>query len=382
MNTELISKITKEFAKNFTEEPMLIFSPGRINIIGEHTDYNEGFVFPAAIDKGIYAAIQKSTSDLCNVFAYNKNETYQFSLEKIQPLENGGWRNYILGVVSEIQKKGINLEPFNIVFGGDIPGGAGLSSSAALENSIVYGLNEIFNLGLTEKEMIFISQKAEHNYVGVKCGIMDQYASMFGQKNKALLLDCRKIEAIPFHLDFKEHELLLINTNVKHSLADSAYNNRRAVCENVASLLNVKALRDATEEGLLAIKDQISEEDYQKALFVVQENNRALAASEAMATNDIEKLGELIFDAHNGLQHQYKVSCDELDFLVDLAKECDDVIGSRMMGGGFGGCTINIVKKGKATAFVEKVAPLYKEKFNKECSPYSVNISEGTHKIV
>lgn len=382
MNTKLKSKIIKEFAKYFTEEPILIFSPGRINLIGEHTDYNEGFVFPAAIDKGIYTAIQKSTSDLCNVFAYNKDETYEFSLDKIQPLENGDWRNYILGVVSEIQKKGINLEPFNIVFGGDIPGGAGLSSSAALENSIVYGLNEVFSLGLTKKEMIFISQKAEHNYVGVNCGIMDQYASMFGQKNKALLLDCRIIKAIPFHIDFKEYELLLINTNVKHTLADSAYNNRRIVCENTAALLNVKALRDVNEEDLLTIKDQISEEDYQKALFVIQENNRALAASEAMATNDIEKLGELLFDAHNGLQHQYKVSCDELDFLVELAKESDDVVGSRMMGGGFGGCTINIVKKGKADAFVEKVAPLYKEKFNKECSPYSVNISEGTHKIV
>ncbi len=382
MNTDLIKEIKTIFIEKYKMEPLLIFSPGRINIIGEHTDYNEGFVFPAAIDKGIYTAIQKSTSDLCSVFANNKDEIYEFSLEKIQPLENGDWRNYILGVVSEIQKKGVNLAPFNIVFGGDIPGGAGLSSSAALENSIVYGLNEVFRLGLTKKEMIFISQKAEHNYVGVKCGIMDQYASMFGQKNKALLLDCRKIKAIPFHIDFKKYELLLINTNVKHSLADSAYNNRRTVCENVASLLNVKALIDVNEEDLLTIKDQISEEDYQKALFVVQENNRALAASEAMAVNDIEKLGELIFDTHNGLQHQYKVSCEELDFLVELAKESDDVVGSRMMGGGFGGCTINIVKKGKATAFVEKVAPLFKEKFNKVCSPYSVNISEGTHKIV
>ncbi|MFT4733239.1 MAG: galactokinase, partial [Arcticibacterium sp.] len=197
MNTELKRKIFKEFTKIFIEEPILIFSPGRINIIGEHTDYNEGFVFPAAIDKGIYAAIQKSTSDLCSVFAYNKKETHQFSLEKIQPLKNGGWRNYILGVVGEIQKKGLQVGNFNLVFGGDIPGGAGLSSSAALENSVVYGLNEVFSLGLTEKDMIFISQKAEHNYVGVKCGIMDQYASMLGQKNKALLLDCRKIEAIP-----------------------------------------------------------------------------------------------------------------------------------------------------------------------------------------
>jgi galactokinase len=210
---------------------------------------------------------------------------------------------------------------------------------------------------------------------------MDQYASMFGIKDHALLLDCRTTVATPFLIDFKDFELLLINTNVKHSLADSAYNNRRAVCENAASLLNVIALRDVTEEDLLTIKDQISEEDYQKSLFVIQENNRTQAASEAMTAHDIEKLGELVFDSHNGLQHQYKVSCDELDFLVELAKDCDDVIGSRMMGGGFGGCTINIVKRGKSDAFFEKVAPLYKTRFNKECTPYSVNISEGTHII-
>jgi galactokinase len=381
MNTELRNVIATEFAENFTEEPILVFSPGRINVIGEHTDYNDGFVFPAAIDKGIFAAISKSLGNSCLVIASDLKEKFEFSLDNVAPLKGGDWRNYILGVVGEIQKKGIEVGNFNLVFGGDIPNGSGMSSSAALENSVVFGLNELFDLGLTKTEMIFISQKAEHNYVGVNCGIMDQYASMFGQKNKALLLDCRTTEATPFLIDFKDYELLLINTNVKHSLADSAYNNRRAVCENVASLLNVKALRDASEEDLLTVKDQISEEDYQKALFVIQENNRALAASKAMTDNDIEKLGELVFGSHAGLQYQYKVSCDELDFLVDLAKESDLVIGSRMMGGGFGGCTINIVKKGKANLFVEKVAPLYKEKFKKECSPYSVNISEGTHKI-
>ena len=381
MNTELKSKIAKEFRENFTENPILIFSPGRINVIGEHTDYNDGFVFPAAVDKGIIAAISKSPHSKSIAIASDLKEKFEFSVEEVKPLKEGNWRNYILGVVGEIQKKGLKVDNFNIVFGGDIPNGSGMSSSAALENSVVFGLNELFELGLTKEEMIFISQKAEHNYVGVNCGIMDQYASMFGIKDHALLLDCRTTIAIPFLIDFKGYELLLINTNVKHSLADSAYNDRRAVCEKVASLLGIKALRDTTEEDLIKIKNQVSEEDYQKVLFVVQENNRALAASEAMKANDIEQLGELVFGSHNGLQNQYKVSCDELDFLVDLAKESDDVIGSRMMGGGFGGCTINIVKKGKSDTFVEKVSPLYKEKFNKECSPYSVNISDGTHKI-
>jgi len=381
MNTELKRKIAQEFTEKFSEEFVLIFSPGRINIIGEHTDYNDGFVFPAAVDKGIFAAISKTSNNKSTAIASDLNQTYEFSLEDVQPLKGGNWRNYILGVIGEIQKKGKQVGNFNLVFGGDIPNGSGMSSSAALENSVVFGLNELFDLGLTKTEMIFISQKAEHNYVGVNCGIMDQYASMFGQENKALLLDCRSTEATPFLIDFKDYELLLINTNVKHSLADSAYNNRRAVCENAASLLNIKALRDATEEDLLTIKDKVSEVDYQKALFVIQENNRAQAASKAMTENNIEKLGELVFGSHDGLQNQYKVSCDELDFLVDQAKESDLVIGSRMMGGGFGGCTINIVKKGQSDAFVKKVSPLYKEKFNKECSPYSVNISEGTHKI-
>lgn len=381
MNIELKNKIAKEFSENFLEEPLLIFSPGRINIIGEHTDYNDGFVFPAAVDKGIIAAISKSNQNKSIAIASDLKEKFEFSTDEVEPLKKGNWRNYILGVVGEIKKKEIEVGNFNIVFGGDIPNGSGMSSSAALENSVVFGLNQLFNLGLSKEEMIFISQKAEHNYVGVNCGIMDQYASMFGIKNHALLLDCRTTIATPFLVDFKDYELLLINTNVKHSLADSAYNDRRAACENVASLLGIKALRDATEEDLLKVKSKISEEDYQKVLFVVQENNRARAASEAMIANDIEKLGELVFGSHNGLQNQYKVSCDELDFLVNLAKESDDVIGARMMGGGFGGCTINIVKKGKSNAFVEKVAPLYKEKFKKECSPYSVNISDGTHKI-
>ncbi len=381
MNKILLKTITEEFSNKFTEKPELIFSPGRINIIGEHTDYNDGFVFPAAVDKGIIAAISKSSTNKSIAIASDLKESYEFDVNEISPIENGNWRNYIVGVVGEIQNKGKEVGNFNVVFGGDIPNGSGMSSSAALENSIVFGLNELFNLGLSKTDMIFISQKAEHNFVGVKCGIMDQYASMFGQENKALLLDCRTIEATPYIVDFKDYELLLINTNVKHSLADSAYNDRRKACENVASLLNIKALRDASEDDLLTVKDKISAEDYQKALYVVQENIRAQKASKAMTNNDIEGLGQLLFGSHNGLQNQYKVSCDELDFLVDKAKESNFVVGSRMMGGGFGGCTINIVKKGKSNDFVDSLTDDYKKKYGMDCSPYSVNISEGTHKI-
>jgi galactokinase len=379
MNNILKEKIATTYLSNYKKQPLIVFSPGRINLIGEHTDYNDGFVFPAAIDKGIITAIEKSETNYCSVYAYDKKEEYQFNLDSIAPLPNGGWQNYILGVVSEIQKKGIGLNPFNIVFGGDIPEGAGLSSSAALENSIVFALNELFQLGLLKEEMIFISQKAEHNFVGVKCGIMDQYASMFGVENNFLHLDCRTVKSKPYQIDLKNYELLLINTNVKHNLSESVYNNRRSVCENVSARLHKKALRDATEKELLTIKNKISEEDYQKALFVIQEIERTQLAAEALKKEDIKKLGLLIYQSHEGLQHQYKVSCDELDFLVEKAKESNIVIGSRMMGGGFGGCTINLIEKDKIDKFSSEITKSYYNKFKNKCSIYKVALSNGTH---
>ena len=381
MNTTLVNNIERAYGQKFSGKPILISSPGRINIIGEHTDYNEGFVFPAAIDKGIIAAIGKSNTNQCSVYAIDANESYEFTTENIQPIPNGNWRNYVIGVVGEIQKKGIKVDPFNLVFGGDIPKGAGLSSSAALENSVVFGLNELFKLGLSKEEMIFISQKAEHNYVGVRCGIMDQFASMFGKENYALLLDCRTTKATTYKIDFDHYQIVLINTNVSHSLVDAEYNNRREVCEQVASLLNIKALRDATEDDLLKVKSKLSEEDYQKALYVVQENARVQKASKMINANNIIGLGELLFEAHNGISNQFKVSCKELDFMVEKAKAHPDVIGARMMGGGFGGCTINIVKKGKVESYIEELSKQYLKEFGFACSPYSVKLSDGTHII-
>jgi galactokinase len=381
MNKTLIKTIKDSFVSKFKSEPILIFSPGRINIIGEHTDYNDGFVFPAAVDKGIVAALQKSDYNISTAYAVDKNETIQFSLNTLKPKPQGCWENYVLGVVSEIQNRSKIVGNFNIAFGGDIPGGAGMSSSAALENSVVFGLNELFDLGLTKHEMILISQKAEHNYVGVKCGIMDQYASMFGIENHALLLDCRTVKSKPFKIDFKDHELMLINTNVKHSLSDSAYNDRRSVCESIADLLNVKTLRDATEFDLESIKDKITPVNYQKALYVIQENDRAVSASKAMQENDLETLGKLIYASHEGLQNQYKVSCDELDYLVEQAKLNGHVLGARMMGGGFGGCTINLVAKNESENFKIQATKAYQARFNKACSIYAVKLSDGTHII-
>ena len=381
MNTQLINKVSKAFSTQFHTEPLLIFSPGRINIIGEHTDYNDGFVFPAAVNKGIVAAIQKSDSNTSVAYAVDKDEHVAFSLDTLKPSAEGRWENYVFGVVAEIQNRSKTIGNFNIAFGGDIPGGAGMSSSAALENSVVYGLNELFNLGLSKHDMILISQKAEHNYVGVKCGIMDQYASMFGIENNALLLDCRTVTSKPYEINFKDHQLILINTNVKHSLSDSAYNDRRSVCESISEMLKVKALRDATEYDLESIKDKVTPENYQKALYVIQENNRAIQASKAIEKGDLKTLGELIYASHYGLQNQYKVSCEELDFLVEQAKLNGHVLGARMMGGGFGGCTINLIAKSETESFKSFITEAYKNRFNKDCSIYSVELSNGTGTI-
>ena len=381
MNKKLVKKVKRSFEVQFKTKPLIVFSPGRINLIGEHTDYNDGFSFPAAINKGITLAISKSALNVSRVYAINKEELYEFTTENIKPLLDGGWKNYILGVVAELQNLGKKLGNFNSVFAGNIPGGAGMSSSAALENSFVYGLNDLFELGLTKNEMILVSQKAEHNFAGVKCGIMDQYASMFGVKKSALLLDCRTIESKPYKIDFKEYKLMLINTNVKHDLSESAYNDRREVCEKISSLLQISALRDASKEDLDELIGKISDEEYQKALYIINENNRVKQFSEAINKDDIAALGNLLYQSHEGLSTKYKVSCEELDFLVDSAKECPNVLGARMMGGGFGGCTINLVKKHEFKVFKKDIARKFRNKFKKECSAYSVKLSKGT-KIV
>lgn len=379
MNLSLLNKVKSEFYAKFGVEPISIFSPGRINFIGEHTDYNDGYVLPAAINKGIICAIQKSKNNFSTIIALDDNKKHTFSIDEIKPIYNGGWKNYILGILFEIKKTRNLSSNFDLVFAGDIPSGAGLSSSAALENSVVYGLNKVFNLGFNKEEMVFISQRAEHNFVGVKCGIMDQYTSMFGKKNKALFLDCRAIQAKAIKINFKEYHILLINSNVKHNLSSSAYNDRRLVCEKVAELLQIKALRDTNEDNLSQIRDKISSTDYQKVLYVIQENNRVKQAFKALKNEDLHLFGKLLYESHYGLKHQYNVSCDELDFLVDEAQKSEFVIGARMMGGGFGGCTINLIQKSKTAAFKNKVLQSYQKKFGTTCSFYKVKLSQGTY---
>lgn len=381
MNKKLLKEVQLSFTKYFATDPLMVFSPGRINLIGEHTDYNEGFVFPAAINMGIALAIQKSDTESSKVHALDKKEIYEFSLNNIQPLKDGSWRNYVLGVISEIQKLGIVLENFNISFAGDIPGGAGMSSSAALENSVVFGLNELFNLKISKEQMILISQKAEHNYAGVKCGIMDQYASMFGENKSALLLDCRTIKSKSFKIDFKNYRLLLINTNVKHDLSESAYNDRREACERVSKLLKIKALRDVCKQDLETIKEQISKEDYSKAMYVIEENKRVEEFTKAINIDSLKTLGALLYQSHEGLSTKFKVSCKELDFLVEQTKSNKNILGARMMGGGFGGCTINLIKKTEVANFKKEIGTNFKNEFNRDCSIYQVKLSKGTRVV-
>ena len=379
MKKELINIIKNQFVNTFHKEPILIFSPGRINIIGEHTDYNEGFVFPAAIDLGVAVAIQKSNNKQSRVFAYDKDEHLTYDSQKpIKPIENGGWKNYVLGVFIELQDKNINISSFDLIFGGNIPGGAGLSSSAAIENGIIYAVNHLYNLHLSKKEMILISQKAEQNSVGVNCGIMDQYASMFGEEQCALLLDCSTVVSKKIHISLSGYELLLINSNVKHNLAEDSYNDRRRSCEKIASALNVKSLRYATKKSLQEIESIVSPENYEKAIYVIEENERVLNAEKAIENNDFYALGMLLYESHEGLKNLYKVSCDELDFLVDATKNNPDVLGARMIGGGFGGCTLNLIKTGKVEEFLVEVSEKFKNKFGKPCTPISVKISQGT----
>lgn len=381
MNQALISKVRKAFLSEFEAYPIMIFSPGRINLIGEHVDYNDGFVFPAAVDKGITLAIQKSSSNFCTAVAYDFEESYQFQLENLKAIHGGGWRNYVIGVIEETKKLGKKIEPFNILFGGDVPSGAGMSSSAALENAIVFGLNELLDLGLTKKEMIFISQQAEHNYVGVNCGIMDQFASMFGQEDKFLLLDCRSLDYKPYQIVLQNYELVLINTNVQHNLSDSTYNKRRALCERAASLCKKSSLRDVSVSQLTSKKDEFTEEEFDMVLYILEEIERAQKAAKAINNKDIKGLGTLLFETHHGLSKQYKVSCEELDFLVQKAKDSAAVIGSRMMGGGFGGCTLNLIHSEAIQQFLKGVGQAYLKQFGYECTPITIKLSNGTHLI-
>ncbi len=370
---------------NSQRQTITVKSPGRINIIGEHTDYNDGFVLPAAVDKSITMAVRRNGTNLVNVTATNVGETYTFDLQGFAPL-SGGWQNYIMGVVAELQKIGASIPGFDAKFEGNVPIGGGMSSSAALECSLAYALNELFELGFETTQLIKASQMAEHNFVGIKCGIMDQFASMMGKKDQVVMLDCRSLEYRYFPLDLGDYQLLLLNTNVSHSLASSEYNICRAACAVGVEILKkfyqgIVKLRDINLEQLESHKDKMPERIYRRCRHVVSENQRVIEATNAMQEGNHKRLGELIYQSHFSLQNDYEVSCPELDFLVEETLKKDCILGSRMMGGGFGGCTINIIEKGKVDTFVEQVSESYRAHFGLELTPYFVSIENGTGEV-
>lgn len=379
------NEIIQVFQEKFGDQsPEVYTSPGRINLIGEHTDYNGSFVFPGAIDKGMTAAIRLNGTDKVNAYAIDLNENSSFGLnEENAPGE--GWAKYIFGVCREIIKRGGSVRGFDTVFSGDVPLGAGMSSSAALESVFAYALNEMLNLGIDKFELARIGQSTEHNYVGVKCGIMDQFASIFGKKGHLVRLDCKTMEHAYFPFDPKGYKLVLLDTVVKHELASSAYNRRRESCEHAAATIRknhpeVEFLRDANMDMLNEVKNQISEEDYMRAKYVIEETQRVLEVSDALQRGDYETVGQKMYETHYGMSKLYEVSCEELDFLNDVAKE-NKVTGSRVMGGGFGGCTINLVKDELHDAFIADAISKFNKKFGHEPKVYEVVISDGARKL-
>ncbi|MBO7616136.1 MAG: galactokinase [Bacteroidales bacterium] len=379
-----IEELKSLFKQRFGNEGVVYTSPGRINLIGEHTDYNGGFVFPGAIDSGIYACIRLNGTEKVRAYSIDKEDYCEFGMNE-EDHPHLHWANYIFGVCREIIKRGYKLQGFDTVFYGNVPIGAGMSSSAALESTFAFALNELLNLGIDKFELARIGQATEHNYVGVKCGIMDQFASLFGKAGHLMRLNCATMEFEYFPFNPKGYKVVLLDTVVKHELASSAYNRRRESCENACAHIaakhpEVKYLSDATMTMLNEIDVEIPTEDYMRAEYVIGEKQRVLDVCDALEKGDYETVGDRMYGTHYGMSKLYEVSCEELDYLNDIAKECG-VTGSRVMGGGFGGCTINLVKEELYDAFIATAKQKFADKFGHEPKVYDVVISDGAHRL-
>lgn len=383
---QLAKRIEREFISRFELEPILIQSPGRVNLIGEHTDYNEGFVLPAAIDKVIVLGFAPNQSKKIRLYSVDMQESCEIDLKNDLEKSDFHWANYILGVVDQLQKRGDKIEGFDCVFGGNIPIGAGLSSSAALEGGVVFGLSKLFGLSISKTEMAKIGQAAENHFVGMQCGIMDQFANLQGKEGHALKLDCRSLEFELYPFRRSDIKIILCDTNVHRELTSSEYNIRRQQCEEgVQTLKNfdydIQSLRDVNLQSLEKHMGDFNPTVFQRCKFVLEENNRVEAACEALTNDDLERFGKLMYESHYGLRDLYEVSCKELDALVEIAEKLEGVFGSRMMGGGFGGCTINLVKKEFVDEFVSSVEAQYSEKVGDGLEIYQASISDGTKQI-
>jgi len=380
-----IEYVRSRFKKHFDgSEGSVYASPGRINLIGEHTDYNGGFVFPGAIDKGMVAEIKINGTNKVRAYSIDMKDYVEFGLNE-EDAPHASWARYIFGVCREMIKRGAKIQGFNTAFAGDVPLGAGMSSSAALESTYAFALNDLFHCGIDKFELAKIGQATEHNYCGVMCGIMDQFASVFGKAGSLIRLDCRSLEYKYYPFNPKGYRLVLLDTVVKHELASSAYNKRRQSCETAAAAIRqnhpkVEFLRDATMEMLKEVKSIISEEDFMRAEYVIEEVQRVLDVCDALEKDDYETVGKKMYGTHDGMSRLYEVSCEELDFLNDCAKK-NGVTGSRVMGGGFGGCTINLVKDELYETFVADAKESFKVKYGKYPKVYDVVISDGSRKL-
>jgi galactokinase len=372
--------IREQFKQQFGKEPLLVAAPGRVNLIGEHTDYNNGFVLPGAVDKKIYAAIALNGTNTLNLFANQYHQLLSFSLDSIQPVQ--GWATYILGMVFYLQEKGAVIGGMDILIDGDVPIGAGMSSSAALCSAFGFAVNELFQLGLTRMQLALTGQKTENQFAGLQCGIMDQFASLHGKAGHLMKLDCRSLEFEYVPFDFPDYKLVLVNSMVSHALAGTEYNIRRLQCEEGVAILQkhfpqARSLRDFTLEQINDYDYELPELVYRRCAFILKENARLLKGCQLLASKDLHAFGQLMFETHEGLSHQYEVSCKELDFLTATAKTFDGVVGARMMGGGFGGCSINIVKKTAEEAFTKYIQSAYEQQFDKTPEVYSTQIEDG-----
>ncbi|MGE5357233.1 MAG: galactokinase [Deltaproteobacteria bacterium] len=383
----MIKEILKTFKDLYGSNPSVFRSPGRINIIGEHTDYNQGFVLPAAIDKELYFAVAHNSLNKFRFFAYDLNSTAEIPCDMIEIQKKETWSNYLLGVVSQLSQKGIKVSGLDVVVGGNIPIGAGLSSSAAMECGFIYAVDKLFSLGMSNIEMVKLAQNAEHEFAGVKCGIMDQFTVMHGKADRVIKLDCRSLDFSYEPLDLGDYHILLCNTEVKHNLASSEYNIRRQECEQGVEIVSghfpgIHSLRDVTMEQLESCRDQLTGKVFNRCSFVIEENTRLEQTCLALEQNDLQKAGKMIFGSHDGLKNKYNVSCKELDQLVEIAASTEGILGARMMGGGFGGCTINIIHKDAIPRFRERVLREYYNFNNIPHSIYEVSISEGTSQLL
>jgi galactokinase len=383
MNDILIKKTTTFFKETFGAEPQkTVLSPGRINIIGEHIDYNDGYVLPAAIDKIICFAFEKSNSNTSKIIAIDLDDEFEIDVASSMELTDNVWTNYIRGVVNQLKINGFEFDGFNCVFSSNIPVGSGLSSSAALECGFLFGINELFNLNIKPIDIALMGQSAEH-WVGINCGIMDQFSSVMGLENKVIKIDCKTLEYEYHNADFNDYSLILFDSNVKHSLMTSAYNERREQCEEGIAIIKnnfpeITSFRDCDEEHVLGLQNLMGANVFKRCLFVVKEINRVKLACEALDNGKIEVLGQLMFETHEGLSKDYEVSCAELDMIVDTLKKEEAVVGSRLMGGGFGGCTINLIKKGHEERIKQQLSALYFDAFGIELKIYDVKIGNGT----